>query len=333
MCANQVDGGLPLLKLTPLFKPRVWGGRRFASSLGRELPDPETPFGESWELADIEEAQSVVADGPFAGTTLGALREKFAKSLLGSIPLLDGRFPLLLKFIDASERLSVQVHPGPEACAALAGKGAREKTECWYVMARDPGAVLYVGLEPGVDRKSFEEALSWGDVERLLHRREVEPGDFVYLPAGTVHAVGKGILLAEVQQSSDTTYRFFDWNRVGLDGVPRDLHIEEALASIHFSRSGSPKFEAPPSGRRGVSCAPFEAELLDPAELRRGCQLSSKGFIALMGVHGYGTVHVGVRGASPRRMVLGETLLVPACLADTVVLRGDGALGVLSVTA
>jgi len=332
MCADHQDFGLPLLKLAPIFKPRVWGGRRFASSLGRALPDPETPFGESWELADIEEAQSVVADGPFAGKTLGELLEKFAKPLLGGISPRDGRFPLLLKFIDASERLSVQVHPGREACAALAGKGAREKTECWYVMASDPGAVLYVGLEPGVDRKGFEEALAWGDVERLLHKREVAPGEFVYIPAGTVHAVGKGILLAEVQQSSDTTYRFFDWNRVGLDGNPRELHVEEALASIDFSRSGFPPFQAPASGRRGVSCAPFEAELLDPAELRRGCELSSKGFIALMGVHGDGTVHVGVRGASPRRMVLGETLLVPACLADGVVLRGDGALGVLAVT-
>jgi len=324
MSAESPRGDLPLLKLAPLLKPRVWGGERLCSALGRALPETGGPFGESWELVDLEGEQSVVFGGPLGGTTLGQLRARAPGPLLGSAPLLDGRFPLALKFIDAKERLSVQVHPGPAACAALAGTGARAKTECWYVMACTPGAVLYAGLEPGVDRRAFEGALAAGEVERLLHRREIAAGDFVHVPAGTVHAIGAGILLAEVQQSSDTTYRAFDWNRAGLDGKPRPLQIAEALASIDFSRpAGCPAFERPQSGRDGVACAELTAQLLEPAELADGCRLSSTSFVALMGVGGDGAVEIRAAGAEAMRLGLGETVLVPACRAGAVELWGS----------
>ena len=332
MSAEYDGGGLPLLKLTPSMKPRVWGGRRFAASLGRELPEGGAAIGESWELVDLEGEQTLVAGGPLAGTPLGELRARRPEALLGSARLLDGRFPLLLKFIDARERLSVQVHPGEAACAALAGTGARVKTECWYVMACDPGAALYVGLEPGVDRRGFEDALAEGDVERLLHRRAVAPGDFVHIPAGTIHAIGAGVLLAEVQQASDTTYRAFDWNRAGLDGRPRPLQIPEALASIDFSSHGCPSFAQPASGRRGVRCPEFTAELIEPAEIAAGCAVTSTGFVALMGVGGTGQVEIRA-GDGALRLGLGETALVPACLAGSVRLEGAAALSVLAASA
>lgn len=329
----RTDGRLPLLSFVPLLKPRVWGGRRFASALGRALPADGAPIGESWELVDLGAEQSRVADGPLAGASLAELAARPGPDLLGRARLLDGRFPLLLKFIDASERLSVQVHPGAATCAALAATGARVKTECWYVMACDPGAALWVGLAEGVDRRAFEGALAAGEIERLLFRREVTPGDFIHIPAGTVHAIGPGILLAEVQQSSDTTYRVFDWNRTGLDGRPRPLHVPEALASIDFARTGCPACAAPPGGRPGVSCPEFEVELIGPAELAGGCALSSEGPVALMGVGGSGSVAIDAPGTEPRRLGPGQTVLVPACRASRFTLEGDGSPTVLAAFA
>jgi mannose-6-phosphate isomerase len=325
--ATTLPTELPILKFEPLLKPAIWGGRRMATALGRAIPDG-VALGESWEVVDLPGEQSVVADGPLAGTTLEEIGATRSASLLGEATLLDGRFPLVLKFIDARDTLSVQVHPGPAACARLGG-GARPKTEAWHVMAAVPGSLLYLGLAPGVDRRSFEAALASGDVARHLHRVEVSGGEIVHVPAGTVHAIGGGILLAEVQQSSDTTYRVFDWNRRGADGRPRQLHLGEALASIDFSRVGSPPFDPPSSGRRGVSCPEFAVELLAAAEIAAGCSLSSDGPVALMGVGGAGAAEVRAGGAS-RRLGLGETLLVPACRAAAVELAGKGDLAILA---
>jgi mannose-6-phosphate isomerase len=320
---------LPILKLEPILKPAIWGGRSLASAFGRVLPEGAV-IGESWEVVDLERERSIVADGPLAGTALGALRAGSRDALIGSAPLSDGRFPLMLKLIDARERLSVQVHPGPEACRAL-GRGARPKTEAWYVVDAEPGAALYIGLKPGVDRAAFGRAIAAGEVEAALLRREARAGELVFVPAGTVHAIGAGILLAEVQQPSDTTYRVFDWNRVDADGRPRPLHVAEALESIDFSRVGLPEQDRPRSGRRGVSCPWFALELLEPAEVAAGCAVSSAGFVALMAVGGSGTALVRAGGES-RRISSGETLLVPACRAGSVEV-GQGALAILAVTA
>jgi mannose-6-phosphate isomerase len=321
---------LPILRLRPLLKPLVWGGRRLETALGRALPEG-VGVGESWELVDLPEDQSIVAGGPFDGTQLGELRRDCAAALLGDAALLGGRFPLVLKFIDARETLSVQVHPGPAACARIGG-GARPKTEAWYVMAADPGAALYLGLAPGTDRRAFEAALAAGEVARHLHRIEVAGGEIVHVPAGTVHAIGGGILLAEVQQSSDTTYRVFDWNRVGADGRPRQLHVEQALASIDFSRAGPPAFDAPRSGRRGGACPELGVEIRPPEEIAAGCRLSGAGPIALMGVAGAGAAELRAGGDSAR-IGLGETLLEPACRAGSVELRGEGGLVLLAASA
>jgi mannose-6-phosphate isomerase len=317
-----------ILRFEPIYKHVVWGGRRLGPLLGRTLPG-EDPIGESWELVDLPDDQSTITSGPLAGVDLQTLRRENRDELMGGAGLLEGRFPLLLKFIDAARTLSVQVHPDEEACSRLGG-GARPKTEAWYILDRDPGAELYVGLRSGVTREAFARAIEDGTVDRLLHRLPVEPGDFVYLPSGTIHAIGQGIVLAEVQQSSDTTYRVFDWNRVGLDGQPRQLHVAEALLSIDYGRVGPPRIERPASGRDGVSCPFFAMELVvldGPSAVSTG-----SGPLALMGVGGQGAAVVRAAGEEAG-LGLGESLLIPAVAAAKVEIAGSGGLRVLAVRA
>ena len=312
-----------ILKFEPIYKGTVWGGRRLEVLLSRELPG-DGPVGESWELVDLPEDQSPLIGAASGAATLGDLREREGADLMGGAPLLEGRFPLLFKFIDANRTLSVQVHPDEEACARL-GKGARPKTEAWYIIEARPGAALFVGLKPGVDREAFGAALEKGTVEDLLHRLPVEKGDFVFLPAGTIHAIGEGIVLAEVQQSSATTYRVFDWNRVGLDGKPRQLHIEEALEATDFERVGKPDAPSPASGRPGVSCPFFEMELVEGG----GVKLHGAGPLVLMGVSGDGAATVRASGLA-EELTLGRTLLVPASISDGVTVEGASGLSILA---
>jgi len=315
-----------LLRFEPIYKHVVWGGRRLEPLLGRVLPGLD-PVGESWEVVDLPDDQSTVVGGPLAGETLGGLRSDRRDELMGTAGLLGGRFPLLLKFIDAARTLSVQVHPDEEACIRLGG-GARPKTEAWFIIDRDPGAVLYVGLRPGVTRDSFARAIEQGNVDELLHRLPVEPGDFVFLPSGTIHAIGEGIVLAEVQQSSDTTYRVFDWNRVGLDGKPRQLHVAEALESIDFDQVGPPDIVRPASGRDGVRCSSFEMELVRASGA--GTELVGRGPLAVMGVRGDGDAELKA-GGDTAALGLGQTILVPDSAAERVVATGNGQLEILTV--
>ncbi|MFO8072743.1 MAG: type I phosphomannose isomerase catalytic subunit [Polyangia bacterium] len=316
---------LPILEFESLLKTTVWGGRRLGELLGKPLPGEE-PVGESWEVADLPDDQSVVGGGPFDGVSLSALREQRREELLGDAPLPGGRFPLLIKFIDAQRTLSVQVHPDEAACARI-GQGARPKTEAWYVIDRDPGAALYVGLRSGVDREAFARAIREGEVASLLHRMPVDPGDFAFLPAGTVHAIGEGIVLAEVQQASDTTYRVFDWNRVGLDGKPRQLHVEHALEATNYDPVGPPEPRKPASGRAGIACPFFEMELVRD---RADACLAGSGPAILLGVKGGGARSVRADG-DEAEIVMGRTLLVPAERAAVVELGGSGDLEVLAV--
>lgn len=259
--------------------------------------------------------------------TLAAMCREHRRALLGGAELLEGRFPLLFKYIDARSTLSVQVHPDEEACLRLGG-GARPKTEAWYIVNCEPGSVLYVGLKKGVDRPSFARAIEEGTVESLLHRVEVKPGDFVFLPSGAIHAIGSGILLAEVQQSSNTTYRVFDWNRVGLDGKPRQLHVSEALDSIAFGTHGVPDAVPPASGRSGVACDYFvmESILLSDGQ---SAQLGGDGLLVLMGLDGDGEVNVRA-DSSVTSISRGTTCLVPAETAGRVELESTGQITVLA---
>ena len=312
---------LPVIKFEPLLKSIIWGGRNMATVLNRSLPTDE-PYGESWEISDLDGNQSIVRTGDLAGVSIEELLKRYPAAMLGTSSLLDGRFPLLFKFIDAQRTLSVQVHPDESTCKRLKG-GARPKTEAWYIIVAQPGAKLYVGLKTGVTRRQFEQSLKDGSVADLLHARQVSRGDFVFLPSGTVHAIGEGIVLAEVQQSSDTTYRVFDWNRVGLDGKPRQLHIEEALASIHFDEFEIPPITPPVSGRPGVRCPFFSMETV---QLNSGAsvQFENEGPIAVMVTAGQGNANVaGVTGAANAK--LGETVFVPAVQSKevTIVAKGD----------
>lgn len=219
------------LTFHPIFKERVWGGRTLEQLYRKPLP-PKGPIGESWEISDRPGDASVIANGPFAGKDLHWLMENHERELLGDAKSANGHFPLLIKILDAQEKLSLQVHPPANKALELRGE---PKTEAWFIADAAPGAELYVGLKRGVTRAEFERKIQRGDVAECFHRVPVSAGDTMFLPSGRVHAIGAGLVIFEIQQNSDTTYRVFDWNRVGLDGKPRELHVEQSLASINFS--------------------------------------------------------------------------------------------------
>lgn len=247
----------------PILKSKVWGGRNLSSSLGKTLPS-QGPYGESWELADLPEAESKIKSGSFAGKTLRDLIEdKQLFNQWGSNVHLshDGRFPLLIKFLDAQQDLSLQVHPDQEVCKKL-GDNARPKTEAWYIIDAAPDAKLYLGVKAGTSKERFSQAITNNNLEAHIVSVPVKAGDFYFIPSGTLHAIGAGIVLAEVQQTSDTTYRVHDWGRMGLDGKLRQLHVEQALTSINFKINGPVDAKKPPSGRPGIDCSEFTMELL-----------------------------------------------------------------------
>lgn len=219
------------LTFKPIFKERVWGGRSLEKLYHKALP-PGARIGESWEISDRPGDVSVISNGPLAGKDLRWLMEHHERELLGKARSQIGRFPLLIKLLDAEDKLSLQVHPPVEKAAALGGE---PKTEMWYIAHAEPGAELFVGLKQGVTPAGFEKKLASGAVAECFHRVPVGAGDAMFLPSGRVHAIGAGLVIFEIQQNSDTTYRVFDWNRVGLDGRPRELHLAQSMASIDFT--------------------------------------------------------------------------------------------------
>ncbi len=223
----------------PIYKPRIWGGSRIFSFFGRDGHLME-PVGESWELVDLENDQSVVATGPARGQTLRELVKSWGPQLTGRAELFEGHFPLLIKFLDAEQHLSVQVHPSEEVALRLGG-AVRVKHEAWYVLETAPGGRIWHGLRPGVTADDFRAAMMRGHAEAVLREIPVHSGECYYLPSGTPHALGAGVLVAEVQTPSDVTYRTYDWARVDPStGRPRDLHLEEALQCIDFDAPPPP---------------------------------------------------------------------------------------------
>jgi len=219
----------PLL-FKPLYMERVWGGRSLEQHLGRELPEGKV-IGESWELVDRPEAQSVVVNGPLAGKSIRELISEQACELMGPEYPADRPFPILIKWLDCQEALSLQVHPPASVAEELNGE---PKTENWYIAACESHAKLMVGLKDGVSRGQFEAGLKSNALEPLVHSSAVKAGDSIFVESGRIHAIGAGNFILEIQQNSDTTYRVYDWGRVGLDGKPRQLHVEESLKSIDF---------------------------------------------------------------------------------------------------
>jgi mannose-6-phosphate isomerase len=269
-------------------------------------------YAESWELSDYRDAVSIVNEGELTGTSLRDLVHRRGRELLGPEPSEQNQFPLLVKFIDAREVLSVQVHPDDEKGKRLAGDSG--KTETWVVVDADPGSLIYAGLKPGVDRKQFGAAIEDGRVEPLLHRFQARPGDCIMIEAGTVHAIGAGVLLAEIQQMSDATFRVFDWGRVGPNGRPRELHIREALESTDFTRGPVnplvPSREPVANGNvceKLSRCSYFALErwiLSRPASLG-----STDRFTIVMGMDGRAEVR---HEREQMRIGFGQTLLLPA---------------------
>ena len=306
---QQVMPDLYPLRFKPIYKQYVWGGWKLATLLKRPIPHDEI-FAESWELCDHGQDQSVVDGGPLSGATLHELVEKYGRRLLGDV---GDRFPLLLKYLDAAQDLSVQVHPD-DAMAAGLDPPDLGKTEAWYIVAAVPGSVIYAGLRQGVDRETLALAIKRGKCEECLHYFEARQGDCVFIPAGTVHALGAGTLVAEIQQSSDTTFRLFDWNRLGTDGRPRELHVEQGLDAIDFARGPVSPIRHP------VSCQDESVGLVRSKQfsLERHLLLGPKD------LGGDGRFHiltvvdgsVSIEGEhSDKNLNCGQTVLLPAEIA------------------
>ncbi len=298
------------LVFEPLFMERVWGGRRLETHFQKHLP-PGVRIGESWEVVDREDAQSVVHEGPMQGATLHELWSMHRDDLFGpNLPDVQ-RFPLLFKILDAQDRLSLQVHPPPEVASRLGGE---PKTEMWYFLDTLLGGDIYAGLKAGITRSDFERARHDGTVTELVHQIPVRAGDAIFIPSGRIHAIGSGNLIVEVQQNSDTTYRVFDWNRVGLDGRLRPLHVEQSLEAIDFA-DHEPQV-AQPDGETLVSCENFRVEkwVLDAP---RRCLDESFAIF---------TVVAGRLNCAARLFQPGDFFLVPAALRQAELTPvGDGA--------
>ncbi|HZI33036.1 MAG TPA: type I phosphomannose isomerase catalytic subunit, partial [Candidatus Binatia bacterium] len=282
---------------------------------GKKIPAGK-PIGEAWEISDRPGDAGVIANGPLAGKDLRWLMQNHGTEMLGEAkPAAEGRFPLLCKILDAREKLSLQVHPPASKAAELKGE---PKTEMWFIADAAPDASLYVGLKRGVTREEFEEKIADGSVADCFHRIPVRAGDTMFLPSGRVHAIGDGLVIFEIQQNSDTTYRVFDWNRVGLDGQPRELHIAESLASIDFN-DFEPKL-VPAFYRQGPNFK-FRQLVEDPLfnvqEMvfeNAGSMRPAGQFLRIIAVvKGTATITDGDSGISVE-LKSGQFGLIPACL-------------------
>ena len=236
------------LRFTPILRRLIWGGRRLGTVLHKPIGNA-SDYAESWEISDYHDSVSVVENGPLAGSTIRELITWYGPDLLGSALGSLEQFPLLVKFIDAHQDLSVQVHPDDAKGRRLASDSG--KTETWVILQAEPGSAIFAGLKRGVNRDEFAAAIRSGGVAPLLHRLEPKTGDCILIESGTVHAIGAGVLLAEIQQTSDATFRVYDWGRVGPDGKPR------ARISIrHWSRSTSIVDRSSRSFPRSIRCRP-----------------------------------------------------------------------------
>ena len=299
----------------PIFKERIWGGRELERLYAKQLP-PGKRIGESWEISDRPGGASVIANGPMAGKTLCWLMKNHARELLGDAsPAGENRFPLLCKILDARETLSLQVHP---PAAEAAGLKSESKTEMWFIADASPGAELFVGLKRGVTRAAFEKKISDGSVADCFHRIPVRADDAMFLPSGRVHAIGAGLVIFEIQQNSDTTYRVFDWNRTGLDGKPREVHVAQSLASIDFN-----DFEPKLVPSKFNQAPNFKCRHLvqDPLFNVQEMMFENAGSVTLVGqqlriiaiVKGAATIIGGNSNASVD-LKPGQFCLIPACL-------------------
>jgi mannose-6-phosphate isomerase len=306
------------LVFEPYLRPQVWGGRGLGQYLGKALPE-EGNFGESWEISDQPLHVSRVAEGPLQGALLTEIWAEHSAELSGHRPASPPeRFPLLIKYLDCRELLSIQVHPNDELAAEWT-QGDSGKTEAWVVIQADPAARIYAGLRPGTTREDLERRLDDGTLPECLHSFVPRRGDCIFLKAGTVHAVGGGVVLAEVQQSSDATFRLWDWDRVGVEGKPRPLHRQEALASIDWTVGpvnpvqpveprSTPEI---PRGVRGEGLVACRYFFLNRFHLGQAMEVPFPKQLSIWMLL-EGEAQLSCESGYTRRLRQGETVLVPA---------------------
>ena len=305
------------LRFAPVYFEKVWGNRRLETIMGRPIP-VDSPIGESWEVSDHPHGRSVITNGPLQGKLLHAVIDMSPESLLGYRvrERHDDHFPLLVKYLDANDKLSVQVHP--DDAYAYAHEGEPGKTEMWYVLHSEPDACLIAGLREGVTAEQFRLALAEGDPSALLYYLPVKTGDTIFIPSGRIHALLSGVLILEIQQNSDTTYRLYDWGRLGLDGKLRQLHVEQALAVANWTdyapttQIGHVELTGMNRKTTLISCPYFMVEKYD---LGSECVFHGDGgsFHILNCVTGEGALNWS--GGS-ELLSYGDSLLLPACLTD-----------------
>ncbi|TDX59246.1 type I phosphomannose isomerase catalytic subunit [Orenia marismortui] len=305
------------LKFKPIYKEKIWGGVALSNNFGRDLPSDS--IGESWEIAAHQNGTSIITNGRFAGQTLMEAVKEEGDKVLGSSAKEEyyDKFPLLVKILDANAKLSVQVHPDDEY-ANKHENGELGKTEMWYIIDAKEDAKLIYGVKPEIEKEEFAAAIKEGRLEDNLMEITVKAGDVLYIPTGTVHAIEEGIVLAEIQQNSDTTYRVYDWNRLGKDGKPRDLHIESALNVINFGRSPREKVTGLEIREDGyvrrilVSCSYFTTETIDIIKNYRD-KTDGSCFYIIMGLKGSAKL---IYKNGKVDLKAGETVLLPAALGE-----------------
>lgn len=328
---------MDVLLFEPILKRLIWGGRRLGELLGKPLGEA-ADYAESWEIVDHGADQSIVSVGPLRGKTLRQLLRDHPAELLGR-DLHHEAFPLLFKFLDCHRVLSVQVHPHDDYATRMAVPDLG-KTEAWYVVDAQPGSLIYAGLKTGVDAAALEQAMLAGRVEEVLHSAEPRVGDCFYIPAGTVHALGGGLVVAEIQQASNTTFRLFDWNRLDQQGRGRELHVREALAVTDFDR-GPVHPQTPQTDLDGlqtlVACDRFvlrKAELLPPASAARGLTQVVLGGDERMRILSVvrGSVSLAPADGPPLPLRMGQSTLLPAAAGPVKVWAEDQGATLLVVS-
>lgn len=313
------------LVFQPILKRAIWGGRKLGTELGKPIGEGDD-YAESWEVSDLPGNESVVDSGPLAGRTLRDLMETHPDELLGVHSPCD-RFPLLIKFLDAQRQLSVQVHPSADM-AARRPEVTTGKAESWLVLDARPDARIYAGLKPGVDEPALRTAIKQEAVEEVLHSYSVRRGDCIFMAPGTVHALGGGLLVAEVQQPNDVTYRLYDWGRVGPDGRPRELHLELGIEATNFAAGPVNPITPRPAGEQSFRQVLVQSSYfcvdryLGPADV--SMEQTPRPHV-LIGVEGSAQLRIGGESFDLSR---GRTVVLPAAREPAQVECSDGA-GVL----
>jgi len=305
-------------KFKPVFKEVIWGDQRLRTELNKDIPTDQK-IGESWELSAVKDNYSVVKNGFLAGNTLPELIEVYMGDLVGEkiFDTYGEKFPLLFKFIDANDVLSIQVHPDDEL--ARERHNDNGKTEMWYVIAAEEGAELISGFNREMDKETYLRHLNNNTLPEILNHEKVQAGDVFYLPAGRVHAIGAGILLAEIQQTSDITYRIYDWNRVGKDGNPRQLHTDQALDAIDYTYYGEYKthYELKKNEASNlVQCDYFTTNILELDKPRQRDMIELDSFVVYMCMDG--KVEITYNEENSVLIEKGETILVPNSIEHLV---------------